>query len=37
MYFVDVQRALGEIKRVLVPEGIVTFPVWGLPDKSRTS
>ena len=34
MYFVDVQRALVEIKRVLVPEGIVTLQVWGLPDES---
>jgi SAM-dependent methyltransferase len=34
MYFVDVQRALAEIKRVLVPEGIVTLQVWGPPDES---
>jgi SAM-dependent methyltransferase len=34
MYFVDVHRALAEIKRVLVPEGIVTLQVWGLPDES---
>lgn len=34
MYFVDVQRAFAEIKRVLVPEGIVTLQVWGLPDES---
>lgn len=34
MYFVDVQRALAEIKRVLVPGGIVTFQVWGLPEES---
>jgi len=34
MYFVDVQRALAEIKRVLVPEGIVALQVWGPPDDS---
>src|SRR5918993_1501694 len=34
MYFVDVQRALAEIKRVLVPGGIVALQVWGLPDES---
>jgi len=34
MYFVDVQRALAEIKRVLVPEGIVTLQVWGLAEES---
>ena len=34
MYFVDVQRALAGIKRVLVPGGIVIFQVWGLPDES---
>jgi len=34
MYFVDVQRALAEIKRVLVPDGIVALQVWGLPDES---
>jgi len=34
MYFVDVQRALAEIKRVLVPEGIVTLQVWGPPEES---
>ena len=34
MYFVDVQRALAGIRRVLVPEGIVTLQVWGLPDES---
>lgn len=34
MYFVDVQRALAEIKRVLVPEGIVALQVWGPPDES---
>jgi SAM-dependent methyltransferase len=34
MYFVDVQRALAGIKRVLVPEGIVALQVWGPPDES---
>jgi len=34
MYFVDVQRALAEIKRVLVPEGIVALQVWGPPEES---
>jgi SAM-dependent methyltransferase len=34
MYFVDVQQALAEITRVLVPGGIVTLQVWGLPDES---
>lgn len=34
MYFVDVQRAFAEIQRVLVPGGIVTLQVWGLPDES---
>lgn len=34
MYFVDAQRALSEIKRVLIPGGIVTLQVWGLPDES---
>lgn len=34
MYFVDVQRALGEIRRVLIPGGIVTLQVWGPPDES---
>jgi SAM-dependent methyltransferase len=34
MYFVDVQRALGEITRVLVPGGIVALQVWGPPEES---
>jgi SAM-dependent methyltransferase len=34
MYFVDVQRALAEFKRVLVPDGIVALQAWGLPDES---
>lgn len=34
MYFVDVQRALAEIKRVLVPGGVVALQVWGPPDES---
>ena len=34
MYFVDVQRALAGIRRVLVPEGLVALQVWGPPDES---
>jgi SAM-dependent methyltransferase len=34
MYFVDVQRALAEIKRVLVPGGILALQVWGPPEES---
>jgi SAM-dependent methyltransferase len=34
MYFVDVQRALAEIKRVLRPGGIVTLQVWGPAPES---
>ena len=34
MYFVDVQRALAEIRRVLLPGGIVVLQVWGPPDES---
>jgi SAM-dependent methyltransferase len=34
MYFVDVQRAFAEIKRVLAPGGIVALQVWGPPEES---
>ena len=34
MYFVDVQRALDEIKRVLAPGGVVALQVWGPPEES---
>lgn len=34
MYFVDVQRALAEVKRVLVPGGLVALQVWGPPEES---
>jgi ubiquinone/menaquinone biosynthesis C-methylase UbiE len=34
MYFVGVQRALGEIRRVLKPGGRVALLVWGPPDES---
>jgi len=34
MYFVDTQHALAEIKRVLVPGGVVALQVWGPPDES---
>jgi SAM-dependent methyltransferase len=29
MYFVDIQRALGEIKRVLKPDGRIVLTAWG--------
>lgn len=34
MYFVDAQRALSEIKRVLAPGGIVALQVWGPAEES---
>jgi SAM-dependent methyltransferase len=34
MYFVDAQRALAEIKRVLVPGGVAALQVWGPADES---
>jgi ubiquinone/menaquinone biosynthesis C-methylase UbiE len=34
MFFADVQRALAECRRVLEPDGRVSFLVWGAPDKN---
>jgi SAM-dependent methyltransferase len=34
MYFVDIQRALGEIRRVLKPNGRVVLTAWGPLDKN---
>jgi SAM-dependent methyltransferase len=34
MYFVDVQRALSEIRRVLVRGGVVALQVWGPAEES---
>lgn len=33
MYFVNLQRALSEIQRVLKPEGRAAFVAWGGPDQ----
>ena len=33
MYFADVQRALGEIRRVLAPGGRVALVAWGPPER----
>lgn len=32
MFFVDIDRALGEVRRVLKPGGRITFLVWGAPS-----
>jgi ubiquinone/menaquinone biosynthesis C-methylase UbiE len=34
MYFVDAQKALSEIRRVLKPGGIAAFLVWGRAESS---
>jgi SAM-dependent methyltransferase len=34
MFFADVQRALGECRRVVRPDGRVSFLVWGAPEKN---
>lgn len=34
MYFVDAQQALGEIRRVLKPGGVVAFAAWGPAEAS---
>jgi len=33
MYFVDIQRALGEMRRVLRPDGRIALLAWGMPDQ----
>jgi SAM-dependent methyltransferase len=34
MFFADVQRALAECRRVVEPDGRVSFLVWGTPEKN---
>jgi len=34
MYFVECERALREIRRVLKPEGRIALLVWGMPEQS---
>lgn len=33
MYFVEIEKALSEIRRVLKPGGIAAFACWGAPDQ----
>jgi SAM-dependent methyltransferase len=34
MFFADLQRALAECRRVLVPDGRIAFLVWGEPEQN---